>query len=66
MIPGATAKVLQVNYKSMLITSAVVGTAASLIGLYASYRLEIPSGATIVVVQFLALMLAMAFRKART
>ncbi|RLC46861.1 MAG: metal ABC transporter permease [Candidatus Coatesbacteria bacterium] len=65
VIPGATARVLQVNYKKMLVISAAVGIASSLIGLYASYRLEIPSGATIVLVQFLALLLAMAFRKIR-
>ena len=65
VIPGATAKLLSSSFKTMLVISAAVGTASSLIGLYASYHLEVPSGATIVLVQFVILILAMIVRRAR-
>ena len=63
VIPGATGKLLTSNFRRMLLISAGVGTASSLIGLYASYQLEIPSGATIVLVQFLFLLAAIAARR---
>jgi len=65
VIPGATAKLLSTNFRAMLIVSAAVGITSSLIGLYASYQLEIPSGATIVLIQFLILIAAMLVRRLR-
>ncbi len=65
VIPGATAKLLSSSFKTMLVISATIGTASSLIGLYASYHLEVPSGAAIVLVQFVILVLAMIVRQAK-
>jgi len=65
VIPGATAKLLSTSIKKMLIISAAIGIASSLIGLFVSYHLEIPSGATIVLVQFLTLITAMLVRRLR-
>jgi len=65
VIPGATAKLLSSSFKTMLVISTAIGTASSLIGLYASYHLEVPSGAAIVLVQFVALVAATIVRRAR-
>ncbi len=65
VIPGATAKLLSTSLKKMLIISVAIGIASSLIGLFVSYHLEIPSGATIVLVQFLTLITAMLVRRLR-
>lgn len=48
VIPGATGYRLTFNYKRMLLISVSVAVASSLMGLGASYYLDIPSGATIV------------------
>lgn len=48
VIPGATGYRLTSNYKRMLLISVSVAVASSLMGLGASYYLDIPSGATIV------------------
>jgi ABC-type Mn2+/Zn2+ transport system permease subunit len=48
VIPGAAAYRLTFDYKRMLYISVAVGLVSSLVGLWASYYLDIPSGATIV------------------
>lgn len=48
VIPGATGYRLTFNYRRMLLISVSVAVASSLMGLGASYYLDIPSGATIV------------------
>lgn len=63
VIPGAAAKILASNFRRMLLFSAAIGVSSSLIGLWASYQLEIPSGATIVLVQFFFLLFAIMVRK---
>ncbi|MBN1592235.1 MAG: metal ABC transporter permease [Candidatus Coatesbacteria bacterium] len=65
VIPGATAKLLSASFKKMLVIATALGTTSSLIGLYASYHLDIPSGATIVLVQFAMLALAMLYKRLR-
>jgi ABC-type Mn2+/Zn2+ transport system permease subunit len=50
VIPGAASYQLTKNYRSMLIGSLVVGFGSSLVGLLLSYRLDLASGATIVIV----------------
>jgi zinc transport system permease protein len=65
VIPGAAAKLLSSSFKTMLVVSAAIGTASSLIGLYASYYLEVPPGATIVLIQFLTLVAAIGLKRLR-
>ena len=65
VIPGAAAKLLSPSFKTMLVVSAAIGTASSLIGLYASYYLEVPPGATIVLIQFLTLVAAIGLKRLR-
>ena len=48
VIPGAAGYRLTFNYRRMLLISVVVALASSLVGLGASYYLDLPSGATIV------------------
>lgn len=47
VIPAATAKLVTRTFFGMTILSIIIGAAGSLIGLMASYWLDIPSGATI-------------------
>lgn len=56
--PGATAYLLSRRLPAMMAISAVVGALSSLVGLYASYYLNISSGAAIVLVATLFFILA--------
>lgn len=49
--PAATAQLLSVRFTRMMLLAAAVGIVSSVIGLYASYWLDVASGATIVLVQ---------------
>ncbi len=49
--PAATAQMLTVRFTRLMALAALVGIASSVIGLYLSYWLDVPSGATIVLVQ---------------
>jgi ABC-type Mn2+/Zn2+ transport system permease subunit len=49
--PAATAQLLTVRFMRLMLLAAVVGVTSSMIGLYASYWLDVASGATIVLVQ---------------
>lgn len=46
--PAATARMLSDRLSTMMVLSALIGAAASFIGLYFSWALDIPTGATIV------------------
>lgn len=46
--PAATARMLSERLSIMMVLSALIGAAASFIGLYFSWALDIPTGATIV------------------
>ncbi len=48
VIPGATGYQLTYNYRPMLFISLAVGITSSILGLVLSYQLDLPSGATIV------------------
>lgn len=48
VIPAATGRLLTHNYRGMLAVSVVAGVASTVGGLFLSYPLDIPSGATIV------------------
>lgn len=51
VIPAATARLLTSTFRVMTLASMVVGVAAAVGGLGVSYALDIPSGATIILVQ---------------
>lgn len=59
--PAATAQLLTVRFTRLMVLAAVVGVSSAIIGLYASYWLDVASGATIVLVQTLMFALALAF-----
>ena len=59
--PAATAQLLAVRFTRMMLLAALVGVLSAVIGLYASYYLDVASGATIVLVETLAFALALVF-----
>jgi manganese/iron transport system permease protein len=59
--PAATAQLLTVRFTRLMVMAAVVGVSSAVIGLYASYWLDVASGATIVLVQTSMFALALAF-----
>jgi ABC-type Mn2+/Zn2+ transport system permease subunit len=59
--PAATAQLLTVRFTRLMVMAAVVGVTSAIIGLYASYWLDVASGATIVLVQTGMFGLALAF-----
>lgn len=54
VIPAATARLVARSVGVMLATATGLGTAASMVGLYASYHLDVPSGPSIVLTGALA------------
>ncbi len=57
--PAATAQLLAVRFTRMMLLAAGVGVVSAVIGLYASYWLDVASGATIVLVQTIMFALAL-------
>lgn len=51
--PAATAQLLTVRFMRLMVLAALIGISSSMVGLYASYWLDVASGATIVLVQTL-------------
>jgi ABC-type Mn2+/Zn2+ transport system permease subunit len=49
--PAATAQMLTVRFTRLMALAAAIGISSSVIGLYLSFWLDVPSGATIVLVQ---------------
>jgi zinc transport system permease protein len=56
--PAATAGILTHNLKNRMIFSVVFGIAYSLIGLYISYEMNIPSGAVIVILSVMCYLIS--------
>jgi ABC-type Mn2+/Zn2+ transport system permease subunit len=54
VIPAAIARLLTRSFGRMVLLSAGLGAATSVVGLYASYHLDVASGASIVMVQAVA------------
>ena len=54
VIPPVTARLLTHSFKRMLVLSGAIGGLSGLVGMYLSYHLDISSGATIVLVNFVA------------
>jgi ABC-type Mn2+/Zn2+ transport system permease subunit len=57
--PAATAQLLTVRFTRLMLLAAVVGIASAVVGLYLSYWLDVASGATIVLVQTAASVVAL-------
>lgn len=51
VIPPATSRLINKSFSKMTITSIVIGIFTALIGLWISYYLDVPSGATIILLQ---------------
>ena len=60
VIPAATAKLLAGSLKQMFVLAPVIGVGSVLIGLFASYQLDLPSGPAIAVVGGLGFLAAWA------
>ncbi|WP_426571797.1 metal ABC transporter permease [Aquihabitans sp. McL0605] len=65
VIPAATARLLTDSFGRMLVISTALGAAAGLVGMVASYHLDVPSGATITLVAALGFAVAGAARALR-
>lgn len=65
VIPPTVARLLTDSFKRMLIISTSIGASSGLVGMYLSYHLDISSGATIVLVNFLLFAFAYAYTAAR-
>ena len=63
--PAATAYLLTRRLAAMMAVSAVVGAASSVAGLYASYYLDVASGAAVVLIATAAFLLAYVFAPRR-
>ena len=57
--PAATASLIVKRFKSVIILGIIIGIASSIIGLYFSYHLDLPSGPTICVVSTMIFSLAL-------
>ncbi len=53
VIPGATARLVCGRFGSMMATAVAFGILSSFLGLYVSHLYDVPTGATIVITQFL-------------
>jgi zinc transport system permease protein len=62
VIPAAAARILCRTFHDMTLVSITVGICSALIGLYLSYLFDIPSGASIILVQAMAFLLAFVIR----
>ena len=63
--PAATAYLLTRRLAAMMAVSAVIGAASSVAGLYASYYLDVASGAAVVLIATAAFLLAFVFAPRR-
>lgn len=63
ILPSVTALQLAKRFKAAIIISALTSVIAVIIGIMASFLLNIPTGAMIVMVNFIFLLLALGYRK---
>jgi manganese/iron transport system permease protein len=64
--PAATAQLLVKRFGQMIALAAVIGVASSIVGLYVSYALDIASGASIVLTETFAFLVALLFTSMRS
>lgn len=61
VIPPATARILSRTFRMMTVIAMMFGLVSALLGLFVSYYLDVPSGATIILLQALFFFFAMFF-----
>jgi manganese/iron transport system permease protein len=64
--PAATAQLLVKRFGQLIALAAVIGVASSIVGLYVSYALDIASGASIVLTETVAFLVALLFTSMRS
>jgi manganese/iron transport system permease protein len=64
--PAATAQLLVKRFGQMIALAAVIGVASSIVGLYVSYALDIASGASIVLTETVAFLVALLLTSLRS
>jgi ABC-type Mn2+/Zn2+ transport system permease subunit len=60
VLPGATARLVTSSFGRMLVVAVLVGVASSVVGLYTSFHVDVPSGPTIVLAGTTVFVLAFA------
>jgi zinc transport system permease protein len=63
VIPAASARLISGTFFKMTIFSIIIGISSSILGLFISFWIDIPSGATIILVQALMFVLALIFNR---
>lgn len=63
VLPAATARLLTRSFRQMTLVSVAVGTVTPAVGLYVSYATDLPSGATIVLLQASLFVVALCARR---
>lgn len=66
VIPPAASRLINKSFSRMTIFSIVFGISTAIIGLWISYYLDVPSGATIILLQALLFFLIMILKQARS
>jgi manganese/iron transport system permease protein/iron/zinc/copper transport system permease protein len=66
VIPAASARMLTNRFSTLLWLSTAIGIGCGVLGMYASYYLDISSGATIVLVATLVFLLSLGVNRMRT
>jgi zinc transport system permease protein len=61
VIPAAAARLLSKSFSRMTIVSVVIGIFSAIAGLWASYFLDVPSGAAIILLQAFVFFISMMF-----
>lgn len=65
VIPPITARLLTDNFSRMMILSVAIGAASGFVGIYASYYVDVASGASIVLVSAAGFLVAMLYSSVR-
>jgi len=63
VIPAATARLISKSFSTMTLFSVGIGIISTIIGLMVSYKVDLPSGAIIVLVQAMLFFIAMIFQR---
>jgi zinc transport system permease protein len=63
VIPPATSRLISRSFSRMTVFSIVIGIVTALVGLWTSYYLDVPSGATIILLQAILFFLVMILKK---
>jgi len=65
VLPAATARLLARTFRGMTLVSIAVGTSTAVVGLYASYFANLPSGPSIILLQALIFFVALTINQLR-